>query len=169
MPRKSNATNSRQVFGYFTNLVTIFGILTWISILVTHIFFVRARQAQGIQKTSMAYTSPVGMWGSVGALVFCVIIALTKNFTVFVPDEDYGKFDYENFITGYLGIPVYLILIFGYKLVVKSPRVKPSEADFYTGKDIIDRQEEEFLAQQAEKKKNVRGGWFYRTFVAWLF
>lgn len=49
--------------------------------------------------------------------------------------------------------------------------VKPHEADFYTGKDVIDREEEAFLAVQAEKKAagGDKGGWFYKTFVAWLF
>jgi amino acid transporter len=56
---------------------------------------------------------------------------------------------------------------------MKSKGVKPHEADFYTGKDEIDREEEAFLAHQAEKKLAMgdkkNGGWFYRTFVAWLF
>jgi amino acid transporter len=48
--------------------------------------------------------------------------------------------------------------------------VQPHEADFYTGKDEIDREEEAFLAHQAEKKANGgdKGSWFYKTFVAWL-
>ena len=55
---------------------------------------------------------------------------------------------------------------------MKSKGVKPHEADFYSGKDEIDREEEAFLAAQAEKKL-ARGGkkdssWFYRTFVAFL-
>ena len=70
----------------------------------------------------------------------------------------------------YLGIPLYLILLFGYKFWTKCKGIKPHEADFYTGKDIIDREEEEFLAAKAAKQtgKN-RKGWFYKTFVGWLF
>lgn len=54
---------------------------------------------------------------------------------------------------------------------MKSKMVKPHEADFYTGKDEIDREEEAFVARQAEKKAagGNKGGWFYRKFVAWLF
>ena len=68
------------------------------------------------------------------------------------------------------GIPIYLICIFGYKFFMKSKMVQPHEADFYTGKDEIDREEEAFVAHKAAmtaqgKKKN----WYYRTFVAWLF
>lgn len=52
---------------------------------------------------------------------------------------------------------------------MKSKQVLPHEADFYTGKDEIDREEEAFLAHQAATKGNKKGGWFYRTFVSWLF
>jgi amino acid transporter len=61
-------------------------------------------------------------------------------------------------------------MIFGYKFWHKTKGVRPAEADFYTGKDEIDREEEAFLAHKAATKKQGKpGGWFYRTFVAWLF
>lgn len=61
--------------------------------------------------------------------------------------------------------------IFGYKFFMKSKMVRPHEADFYTGKDEIDREEEAFVAAQAAKKSSSGkdSGWFYRHFVAWLF
>ncbi|KAK2756506.1 hypothetical protein FQN54_005399 [Arachnomyces sp. PD_36] len=162
--------DSTTVFGYFVNLVTMFGLLTWISILITHIFFVRARKAQQVPETSLAFKAPLGVGGSWGALAFCILIAFTKNFDVFIHDPEYGDFDYKNFITAYLGIPVYIILFFGYKFVTKSKAVNPHEADLWSGKAAIDRQEEEFLARQAEQQAHMKqANWFYRTFVSWLF
>lgn len=95
------ADDAKIVFGYFVNLTTIFGLLSWISLLVSHIFFVRARRAQGITNDQLAYTAPFGLTGSYVALFFCCLIALTKNFSVFTKGK-YGNFDYKNFITGYL-------------------------------------------------------------------
>ncbi|KAG8526047.1 uncharacterized protein KY384_000809 [Bacidia gigantensis] len=167
--------DSRKVFGYFVNLVTIFGLLTWISILVTHIYFVKARRAQGITKDQMAYTAPFGLYGTYFALVFCILIAIFKNFDAFVhvSTRDPPGFDYKNFITGYLGIPLYLFMIFGWKFRMKTKTWGPLEADFYTGKDVIDAEEEEFLAnkdrEMDEKGGKGKGGSFYRKFVAWLF
>jgi yeast amino acid transporter len=161
--------DSKKVFTYFVNLTTIFGLLTWISILVTHISFRRARKAQGIPNNVMPYNAPLGIWGSYVALFLCILIALTKNFDVFVGDF---SANYPTFITGYLGIPIYLILIFGHKFSTKSKRVRPHECDFYTGKDIIDREEEAFLAEQAAKKlekPTSAGAKFYRRYVSWLF
>lgn len=167
------SSDSKEVFGYFVNLVTIFGILTWISILVAHIYFVRARKAQGITNDQLHYTAPFGAAGSYGALVFCILIAVFKNFSVFTPDEKYGKFDYKNFLTGYIGIPLYLVMIFGYKLYVKNVAPRPEEVDLFDGKDAIDREEAEFLEKKAlldAARTNKRGGnWFYKTFVSWLF
>lgn len=161
--------DSRLVFGYFVNLVTIFGLETWISILVTHIYFVKARRAQNIPNSAMPYVAPLGIAGSYVALAICVLVALTKNYTAFVHSpKTYGNFDYKNFITGYLGIPIYLIALFGHKIITRSRTVKPQFADFYTGKDVIDREEEEFLAAKAMQPKK-KGGWFYRKFVSWLF
>ena len=166
------ADDSRKVFGYFVNLVTIFGILTWISILVAHIYFVKARRAQGIVTSEMAYTAPFGLYGTYFALAFCIIIAIFKNFDVFVHVKGRAngeKFDYVNFITGYLGIPLYLVMIFGYKFFTGTKGWTPMNADLYTGKDVIDREEEEFLARKAASQKRSPGGWFYRHFVSWLF
>lgn len=161
--------DSKAVFTYFVNLTTIFGLMTWISILVTHIYFVKARRAQGLGNDAMPFVAPLGIYGSYGALAMCCLIALTKNYDVFV-----GKWSekYPTFITGYLGIPVFLVLIIGHKLWTKSKGVRPHECDFYTGKDIIDREEEEFLAAQAAERAAApekKGSLFYRRFVSWLF
>lgn len=96
------ADDAKTVFGYFVNLTTIFGLLSWISLLVSHIFFVRARRAQGITNDQLAYHAPFGLTGSYIALFFSCLIALTKNFSVFTKSSKYGNFDYKNFITGYL-------------------------------------------------------------------
>ncbi|CAK1364308.1 Dicarboxylic amino acid permease [Cercospora beticola] len=167
------STASTTVFGYFVNLVSIFGLLTWISILVSHIYFVKARRAQGVPDDSalLLYRSPFGLWGSYFALAFCCLIALTKNFTVFVPSpETYGSFDYKNFITGYLGIPLYLIMIIGWKYIKGTKQAKPEEADIWTGKDVIDADEQEWLAKEAADRANGKNGnWLYNHSIGYIF
>jgi amino acid transporter len=114
---------------------------------------VRARRAQGIPDSALAYVSPGGIIGSCISLFFCSLIAIFKGFNYFVPNyKTYGAFDYQNFITAYLGIPLYLIMIFGYKFFMKSKGVKPATADLYSGKARIDEEEAEYVA--AEKARN---------------
>ncbi|RAL02324.1 dicarboxylic amino acid permease agtA [Aspergillus ibericus CBS 121593] len=164
------SSDSKTVFHYFVDLVTIFGLLTWISLLVTHIYFVRARQAQNVPLADLTYRAPLGTAGSYAALAFCIIICLTKSFDCFTHNKKWGTFDYKTFITAYLGIPLYLILIFGYKLVTRCKGVNPYEADLWTGKDEVDRQEEAYEQRRAMMEEKHEGAsWFYRKFVAWLF
>ncbi|PNY26212.1 Dicarboxylic amino acid permease [Tolypocladium capitatum] len=161
--------DSKVIFGYFVNLTTIFGILSWISLLVTYIHFLKARRLQNLPDSAMPYVAPQGLVGTYLALFFCCLIALTKNFNVFV-HHDGITFDYKEFITGYLGIPIYLALIFGHMIITKSRAVKPHEVDFYMGKDVIDQEETEFLEHKAEKTANATG-WakFYNRYISWLF
>jgi amino acid transporter len=117
----------------------------------------------------MPYVAPQGFWGTVVCLFFVILISLTKNFNVFIHTSA-TNFDYKNFITGYLGIPLYIILLFGHMLVTKSKGVKPHEADFYTGKEIIDAQEAEYLEKEEVKNANSEGmRKFYNRYIAWLF
>ncbi len=61
-------------------------------------------------------------------------------------------------------------MIFGYKLYSKTPGVKPEAADFYSEKQAIDDEEAEYVARKAAKgKASSQRGWFYRTFIGWLF
>ncbi|SPO06356.1 probable DIP5 - glutamate and aspartate permease [Cephalotrichum gorgonifer] len=163
--------DSSKVFGYFVNLTTILGLMSWVSILVTHIYWCRARKVQGIPDSALPYVAPLRVYGSYGALAVCIIVALTKNYDVFV-GGNFGKEKYKTFITGYIGIPLYLAFILGHKLMKKTRGIRAEDVDFYTGKDAIDREENEFLAQKAAKeaaKGPSRGGWFYRIFLSWLF
>lgn len=163
------ADDSKKVFGYFVNLTTIFGLMTWISILVTYLHFLRGREAQSIPDSEMAYVAPQGYWGTVASLVFCCLIAVTKNFTAFV-HHDGITFNKVEFITGYLGIPVYLILLFGHMWFTGSKGIAPHEVDFYTGKDIIDAIEAEYVEKEAKEKANSTG-WnrIYHRYISWLF
>jgi len=103
------STGSAVVFTYFTNLVTVFGMLTWVSLLVTHTFFRRACRAQKVEGNNFRYKAPLGLWASYFGIFAITILILIKNFGVFVDSRvtggKYGRFDYKNFITGYLGIP----------------------------------------------------------------
>ena len=165
----SCSTDSRQVFTYFVNLVTVFGQLTWITILLTHIRFVAARRRQGIADSVMPYRAPLGVAGSWAALAFTCLMTLTKSFTAFIP-----TFDAKTFITGYIGIPLYVILIVGYKLALHTRWIRSDEADLFTGKHECDREEAEFLENKqarAEERTGSKKFWYtvYEKGFGWLF
>ncbi|KAL3418650.1 dicarboxylic amino acid permease [Phlyctema vagabunda] len=139
-----------QTFQYFISLVTIFGLLTWISILVSHIYFLRARTAQNIPDSALAYVSPFGLYGSAIALAFACLIGIFNGWADFV-----GTFSWKDFIVDYIGFPIYLAMIFGYKLVMKTQGIKPEDADLFSGKAKIDEDEAEFVANEMRRKGGV--------------
>ncbi|RDL38531.1 Uncharacterized protein BP5553_02871 [Venustampulla echinocandica] len=144
-------------FQYFVSLVTIFGILTWISILLSHISFIRARRAQNIPDTALAYVSPFGIRGSIAALVFACVILLFNGFADFVPDPITGvKFQWQNFIVNYIGVIIYAGMFVGYKIFMRTKTWKPQEVDLYTGKARIDEEENEFLAGEMKRNAGVK-------------
>lgn len=157
------SSDSKVVFGYFVNLVTIFGLLAWVSIFVAHLYFRRALKAQSVDPKELAFKSPMGIYGSWFGLVFCIIVCFTKNFKVFI-----GGFDYKNFITGYLGIPLYLILILGYKIIMKTKVVKPDTADLWTGRVEYNRDADEWDRIEKDKREANKRNWPKRV-MGWFF
>ncbi|VVT46381.1 uncharacterized protein SAPINGB_P001185 [Magnusiomyces paraingens] len=141
------SSSAQRVFTIFVNIVSVMGLLTWICILWTHICFVKGMEAQKIDTSKMVYRAPLGKIGSWVALVFCCMIALLKNFTAFIFD-----FDSVSFVTGYVGIPIFIITFWVYKLVKKTHRVGALEIDYECmEKRKVDEEEKLFL--EAEKRR----------------
>ena len=61
-------------------------------------------------------------------------------------------------------------MILGYKLIHRTKGIKPAEADLWTGKDIIDADEQEWLAKEAaEKASGKQASSLYRHTIGYLF
>lgn len=141
--------------------------------LTIHIRFIVACKAQVInRKTDLAYGSPLQPYGSYFALAVCCIVILIKNFTVFLG----SPFTYKNFITGYIVLPVFIIMYFGYKFYHKTSIIAPEDVDMFTFRDVIDAEAAEFAEEAAQKKaiREAEGNprdkeWYYETFLGWLF
>ncbi|SCU97581.1 LANO_0E16380g1_1 [Lachancea nothofagi CBS 11611] len=164
------SSSSGQVFNYFVNVVSIFGLLSWISILITYIRFEKAVRVQFGDKSSLSYTAAMQPWSAYVCLGFCILIGLIKNYTVFLGH----KFDYKTFISGYIGIPVFLICYVGYKVIKRTKLIKPEEVDLYTFKAAIDAEEEEGKIVDEERKQRLKNGrytleWFYDRCLGWVF
>ncbi|KAH7153367.1 amino acid permease/ SLC12A domain-containing protein [Dactylonectria macrodidyma] len=121
------AKDSAQVFGYLVSLVTVFGTLNWVSVLVSYVRFVKGLKAQGISRSRMPYRGPLQPYGSYCALCITVLIVVFNGYNAFIP-----KFKVSTFVTSYIGIVIYLLNIFGYKFWAKTKRVSLSQMDLTT-------------------------------------
>ncbi|QRV86277.1 amino acid permease [Ceratobasidium sp. AG-Ba] len=137
--KKSGST----VFTYFVNLVTFFGATTWMCIVFTHIRFMKALEAQGISRDSLPYKAPFQPWGAWFALIVTAVITFFKGFDTLIK-----PMNTPNFITSYIGAPVFFFMWLGYKLYYKTSLIPPAEVDLVTGKREIDEEEEQYLAAQ---------------------
>jgi amino acid transporter len=164
---------SQQVFGYFVNVVSLTGLIAWACILVIHIRFMRACRVQGIdRKRDLAYRSPLQPYGSYVALAICVLVIFIKNFTVFLGDS----FTYKDFITGYIILPIFIIMFLTYKFVYKTKLIPSDEVDLATFRDVIDAEEDRYAAEEEERRalREAQGNpidkeWVYEKTLGWLF
>lgn len=70
-----NASNSSaEVFGYLVSLVTVFGALNWINVLVAYVWFMQGMRAQGIPRSSMPYQAMLQPYGAYVALFMTILL-----------------------------------------------------------------------------------------------
>ncbi|KAI9814894.1 MAG: hypothetical protein M1832_005622 [Thelocarpon impressellum] len=130
----SCGSSAAVVFQWFQSLTTIAGLFTWCSICVAYIQFHKACKAQGVDRNSMVFRSPFQPYLAWGALVFFGIIIIFNGWLVFTT----GNWSVQNFITAYVGIPIYFSLFAFWKIFKKTKFIKPVEADIFTGKAALD-------------------------------
>ncbi|KAK3357964.1 amino acid permease/ SLC12A domain-containing protein [Lasiosphaeria hispida] len=121
--------SSGTVFGYFVSLVTVFGALNWVAVLVCYIAMLRGMKAQGIPRSVMPYRNPLLPYGAYFALGVTILVIVFSGYTAFIP-----HFQIDKFMTSYIGIVVYLFNILYWKLAKKTRRVRPEEMDLATGR-----------------------------------
>ena len=128
----SCSAGANVVFEWFQNLITIANLFTWMSVSVAYIQFHKALRAQGIDRNTLVFKSPFQPYTAYFALSFFAIITLFNGFYVFKP------FSIKNFVTAYVGIPIYLLLYLFWKIFKRTSFVRPAEADIFTGKAALD-------------------------------
>jgi amino acid transporter len=125
-----NATKSAAtVFGYFVSLVTVFGALNWVAVLVSYLAMIRAMRAQGVDRSVMPYRNVLLPWGAYVALGITVVVIVFSGYAAFIP-----RFQVDKFLTSYIGIPVYFGNVLLWKWLKGTKRVRPEDVDLVTGR-----------------------------------
>lgn len=128
-----NVTESaKEVFEWLMNISGVAGFISWTSIGVSHIAFVRALEAQGMSRDSLPYQSPFGVWFTWYGVIFNLVIILTQGFTAFMP------WDTSSFFVSYISLILFAVLYVGHKLWTRAPFVQPHAADLLTGRKDLD-------------------------------
>lgn len=151
-----NVSNSGStVFNWLLQIAGLAGFITWTSLNVCHLAFMRALKAHGISRDILPYKAIWQPYFSWYGLFFNVIITITQGFTAFVP-----KFSVTNFFINYLSLILFAVLYIGHKVFFRTRFVKPHEADIFTGRIEL---ENEIWETDIEKPWYKRAGKWVRT------
>ncbi|KAK0505875.1 amino acid permease [Armillaria luteobubalina] len=119
---------SGKVFGWFSNMTAVAGLMTWFGICLTYIRFYQGLKEQGYDRSKMPFAvrfQPFPAWyGMIASLVICFL----SGWSVFLR----GEWAQDTFVTNYFPLMLFPVLYLGAKFYYKVPIVKPKDMDFVT-------------------------------------
>ncbi len=115
-----------KVYIWLMNAIGITGFIFWLGISISHYRFRKAFTAQGHSLEKLPYKALWFPIGPIFAILIGMIVILSQNIQAFFSDH----IDWGSVVAAYLGIPLFLGLWFGYKLVRKTKFVKLDEVEF---------------------------------------
>lgn len=101
--------------------------------MIAYIKFYNACHAQGVDRSTMIYRSPFQPYLAYATLFFFSIVIFFNGF-----DSIAGTWDYQAFITDYIGVPIYFGLYLVWRIIKRTHFIPASQADLYTGKAALD-------------------------------
>lgn len=99
-----------QAYSYLIGASGLCGFIAWLGIAISHYRFRRAFLAQGHQVSELKYHAALFPFGPIFAFILCLIVTFGQNINAFI------KLDWQNIAVTYMGIPLFLILFFYYKI-----------------------------------------------------
>ncbi|KAF9513650.1 hypothetical protein BS47DRAFT_1295925 [Hydnum rufescens UP504] len=123
-------SGSGKVFGWFLNLSTVAGLMTWFGIAFTYVRFYAGLKAQGYDRSKLPFFSRLQPYAAWYVIISTLVICFFSGFHVFLQ----GSWKTADFITNYLSFILFPIWYFGARYgLYKSPMVDPANMDFITG------------------------------------
>ncbi|MFU2316619.1 amino acid permease [Rahnella sp. PCH160] len=122
----SSMFGNKTVYLWLLNTSGMTGFIAWLGIAVSHYRFRRGYVSQGLDLKALPYLSGFFPFGPVFAFVLCLVITLGQNYQAFLKDT----IDWGGVAATYIGLPLFLIIWFGYKLTKGTKVVKYSEMEF---------------------------------------
>ncbi|WP_143137081.1 amino acid permease, partial [Burkholderia ubonensis] len=110
----------KTVYMWLLNTSGMTGFIAWLGIAVSHYRFRKGYVAQGYSLDQMPYESKWFPFGPLFAFALCIVIALGQDYQAFLAN----RIDWMSVVATYVGIPLFLAVWGGYRLVNKSRFVR---------------------------------------------
>ncbi len=119
-------TEDQRVYFWLLNLSGMTGFIAWLGIAVSHYRFRKGFIAQGHSLSELPYRALFFPWGPLLAFTLCSVVIVGQNYQAFMADS----IDWMAVVATYIGIPVFLLLWFGYRLKHKTAFVREQDMCF---------------------------------------
>ncbi|MFJ7308634.1 amino acid permease [Peribacillus frigoritolerans] len=113
------------VYIWLLNASGMAGFVTWVGIAIAHYRFRKAYAAQGLDMNALPFRAKGFPFGPIFALVLCIIIIIGQGYQAFSSDG----IDWNSMFVSYIGLILFFILWFGYKIKHKTKIIPLEECD----------------------------------------
>uniref|UniRef100_A0A8H7K2R5 Amino acid permease/ SLC12A domain-containing protein n=1 Tax=Bionectria ochroleuca TaxID=29856 RepID=A0A8H7K2R5_BIOOC len=145
----SVSSAASDVFHWLTSLVTISYSLTWTCLCFAYTRFRRALLYHNVDRKSLPFRGPLQPYISWAGAGFFSIVLLFNGFAVFT----HGNWNARDFVSAYIGIPLFAALFIGCKVAKKTKMVPISEIDIDTGR--VTEEEGEIAPQNRNRVQKI--------------
>ncbi len=115
-----------QVYTWLLNASGLTGFIAWIGIAVSHYRFRKAYMAQGKDIKDLKFRAKWFPLGPILAFAICVFVIFGQNYQAFIT----SKIDWYGVAVSYIGLPIFLAVWLGYKVIHKTKIVPLKECSF---------------------------------------
>ncbi|NNG39449.1 amino acid permease [Flexivirga sp. ID2601S] len=113
-------------YTWLINASGLAGFITWLGIAWSHYNFRRAFLRQGHSLDELPYRAAFFPAGPIIAMVMCAIVIVGQNYQAFTSDT----IDVKALLSSYLGLPLFLAIWWGHKLITRQPKADLATASF---------------------------------------
>lgn len=125
----SSLFGNGKVYFWLLNASSLSGFIAWLGIAISHYRFRKAYIAQGRDLKELPYVAKGYPYAPMIAFALCLIVIAGQNFQAFTGSH----VDWYGILVAYIGLPVFIALWIGYKLIHKTKVVDLDKCDFKLG------------------------------------
>ncbi len=121
------------VYFWLLNASSMSGFIAWLGIAISHYRFRKAYVKQGLNIKELPYVAKGYPYAPLLAFTLCLIVIAGQNYQAFMSNQ----VNWYGVLVAYIGLPVFIGLWLGYKIVKKTKIVNLTECNFELAKNTI--------------------------------
>lgn len=122
----SSLFGNGKVYLWLLNASSLSGFIAWIGIAISHYRFRKAFIKQGRNLKELPYVAKGYPYAPLVTFVLCIVIVAGQNYTAFIG----GNIDWHGVLVSYIGVPLFILLWLGYKIINKTKIINLMQCNF---------------------------------------